>query len=119
MRIVQSLRDLFTRIRNFFDPFRDVHFEEPRLPVPRLKKPAIRKVGKKPIDGYSFNPVTEWPRNARCPCGSGRKFKSCCAESVPRVVPDHEAKLLRPLVVKAQSRFKETGVSPTIKEGGW
>jgi hypothetical protein len=31
-----------------------------------------------PKKGYTENPMLEFPRNDRCPCDSGKKFKKCC-----------------------------------------
>lgn len=31
-------------------------------------------------DDAAFNPLMKIPRNMKCPCGSGHKFKYCCLE---------------------------------------
>lgn len=31
-----------------------------------------------PKEGQAFNPLRSWPRNEKCFCGSGLKFKKCC-----------------------------------------
>lgn len=35
-----------------------------------------------PPPGYAWNPLKQYPRNANCFCGSGRKFKTCCVNLV-------------------------------------
>lgn len=32
----------------------------------------------KPLEGYIRNPLLDLPRNMKCPCHSGKKFKVCC-----------------------------------------
>lgn len=47
-----------------------------RLPVVWRLKP-----------GYAYNPTLSLPRNSRCRCGSGDKFKDCCLPRIPRYIP--------------------------------
>jgi len=37
--------------------------------------------------GLSTNPITKLPRNMRCPCHSGKRFKACCLLDTPPYVP--------------------------------
>ncbi len=37
-------------------------------------------------DGYEWNPLRAFPRNLPCPCGSQKKFKVCCLDSMPAAV---------------------------------
>lgn len=39
-----------------------------------------------PIPGFTWNPLLKYPRNNKCPCLSGKKFKTCCLGLLPRVV---------------------------------
>jgi hypothetical protein len=47
---------------------------------------------------HTFNPMEGYPRNAKCFCGSGIKFKKCCADSLRSEVPVTEATELRAYV---------------------
>ena len=53
-----------------------------------------------PLPGNHFRPlpIAEPGRNERCPCGSGRRYRLCCANS-PRL-PPLDDNFLWPLVVK-------------------
>lgn len=37
------------------------------------------------------NPLLEWPRNFRCICGSGKKFKRCCLPELSPIVTFDDA----------------------------
>lgn len=37
--------------------------------------------------GYSWNPLLKIPRNMACPCKSGKKFKACHLDKLPRAIP--------------------------------
>jgi len=37
------------------------------------------------------NPLLKWPRNFKCVCGSGKKFKSCCLKTLARNVTAADA----------------------------
>jgi uncharacterized protein YecA (UPF0149 family) len=42
--------------------------------------PRMNKIVEQPVDEESFKPEKIYqgtPRNAPCPCGSGKKFKKC------------------------------------------
>jgi uncharacterized protein YchJ len=52
-------------------------------------------------DGFVANPLMKIPRNSKCPCQSGKKFKVCCMSRVPRFVTaeiaeKHKKQMLRP-----------------------
>jgi len=36
--------------------------------------------------GFVWNPMLKTPRNAKCPCGSGKKFKKCHMPGMPRAL---------------------------------
>ena len=38
--------------------------------------------------GWVENPILKWPRNSPCPCGTGKKFKACCLNRMPLVLPN-------------------------------
>lgn len=46
----------------------------------------------KPKPGFARNPLLTLPRNNKCPCLSGKKFKKCCLNKLPRVIPESLAK---------------------------
>ncbi len=37
-------------------------------------------------DGWAHNPLTKYPPNYVCFCGTGAKFKKCCSNTIPRYV---------------------------------
>lgn len=51
---------------------------------PNLKPGMWRK----PKEGFQWNPVSSFPRNAPCPCGSGIKFKKCHLSKISPVIDD-------------------------------
>jgi len=57
-----------------------------------------------PLPGNNFRPrpLSEPGRNAPCPCGSGRKYKRCCA--CGPAVPDFDSRLFWPLVLEQLPR---------------
>ncbi len=58
-----------------------------------------RRMAWKPKEGYEHNPLLTLPRNKPCPCRSGKKFKACCLDKLPRIVSkadaDHFAEQMR------------------------
>jgi hypothetical protein len=50
------------------------------------------KMAWKPGPGFTWNPLLKIPRNRQCPCLSGKKFKVCCLDTLPRVVSEKDAK---------------------------
>lgn len=38
-------------------------------------------------DGYSWNPLLNFPRNSPCPCDSKKKFKNCHQSKLPKAIP--------------------------------
>ena len=61
-----------------------------------LKKPskAMRSVN----EGYSWNPLTSFPRNAPCPCNSGKKFKKCHEGNIPIAIKSEDSEKVRRLM---------------------
>lgn len=45
-------------------------------------------------DGFAWNPLTGFPRNKPCMCGSLKKFKLCCAPKIPEAIPSTDAEFL-------------------------
>lgn len=37
--------------------------------------------------GFVWNPLIKFPRNAKCPCGNGKKYKKCHLLNMPRMLP--------------------------------
>jgi tetratricopeptide (TPR) repeat protein len=68
-----------------------------------------------PLPGNNFRPKPLPPpkRNDRCPCGSGRKYKQCCA-SLP-VFPDFEPMALLPYVI---DRLDADQLHEAVRRGG-
>lgn len=40
------------------------------------------------------NPLLEWPRNYKCVCGSGKKFKACCLPTLSTKVTFEDAEII-------------------------
>lgn len=57
-----------------------------RYTVEYGKARARSKSGRAPIRSAGLIPA----RNRECPCGSGKKYKSCCRVRVPYVMPKTE-----------------------------
>lgn len=45
-----------------------------------------------PKEGYTRNPLMKIPRNDKCPCMSGKKFKHCHAPVLNYYITEDEAK---------------------------
>jgi len=46
-----------------------------------------KKISYQPAKGYVENPFSKYPRNFKCFCESGRKFKVCCEPKTPSTIP--------------------------------
>jgi len=59
----------------------------------RSRLAARRKTGipKAPKKGLEWNPMLKYPRNDRCPCKSGKKFKKCCFPTMKQLLPWRDA----------------------------
>ncbi len=49
----------------------------------------------------AYNPFLKWPRNRPCPCNSGKKFKVCCLDTIPKKIPLKNAALIMDGMKKA------------------
>lgn len=54
--------------------------------------------------GFAWNPLTRYPRNKGCICGSGEKFKGCCLPTIKRAIRIDDA-----LQIKASWKELLTG----------
>lgn len=54
-------------------------------------------------EGYAHNPLLKFPRNAKCFCGSGLKFKKCHLAGLSRACTKAQAK-------EAEAAMKRLGV---------
>lgn len=52
--------------------------------------------------------MAETGRNQLCPCGSGRKYKHCCANKAARIDPANLAALTNPALMEAYQHFIES-----------
>lgn len=50
-----------------------------------------KPMGWKLKEGYAYNPSLKLPRNSKCRCDSGFKFKDCCLNRIPRYVTEAQA----------------------------
>lgn len=58
-------------------------------------------------EGFSWNPLKQWPRNMACFCGSKKKFKKCCIGKVKELVDKEDAEELRDLMKEFAEKQKE------------
>lgn len=49
-----------------------------------LERRVNRDIGYRIAPGFLWNPLTKYPKNWPCFCGSGLKFKKCCTDKVPK-----------------------------------
>lgn len=73
------------------------------LATRKEKKKKDRPAAYALMPGASWNPLTKWPRNHVCFCGSMRKSKNCCLPHVARALPTVEAEALRAIWAKLAS----------------
>lgn len=64
------------------------------------------KVVFRPKEGRAWNPLSGYPRNEPCWCGSGKKFKKCCLNEQGRTIGTDKAKRMAELVKEAQAERK-------------
>lgn len=55
--------------------------------------------------GFTWNPLRRLPPNRECPCQSGKKFKACCKDRLPRAVPSATASLYEEQMKKRNLLF--------------
>lgn len=70
---------------------------------------------RKPATGFQYNPLLSYPRNAPCPCKSGKKFKKCHLPVMPAVIPT-EAKIKELEEERKKLEVSKEETKPT-KEG--
>ncbi len=65
----------------------------------------------------AFNPLTRYPRNLPCFCGSTRKAKACCLGKLQPTVEPHQVQPLREAMAKvvAQGGGKKDGHNIVLK----
>lgn len=56
--------------------------------------------------GYAWNPLLTLPRNRPCPCLSGKKFKQCHLNLLPRIVLEKDAESFKKQMAKPDLVFK-------------
>lgn len=52
--------------------------------------------------GLVPNPLLRYPRNAKCICSSGKKFKHCHLDKLPSLVPKEMADDAKQLLAKVE-----------------
>lgn len=73
--------------------------------IPQRQRPQGGRVFLAPMPGFQWNPLLNLPRNRPCPCLSGKKFKACCLDRLPKVVADTAAKEYREQMKKPDLVF--------------
>jgi hypothetical protein len=63
----------------------------PEASIPTKLQQQPHKLAIKPLPGFTHNPLLKLPRNRKCPCLSGKKFKACHLPLLPRVVSQDDA----------------------------
>lgn len=48
--------------------------------------------------GFVWNPLTKYPRNESCYCGSKLKFKKCCLDKETAAIPEESAERIKSAV---------------------
>lgn len=64
------------------------------------------------LKGFAWNPLLTLPRNRPCPCLSGKKFKACCLNRLPKAIPEKLVSIYREQMSKPDLVF----VTPTNQE---
>lgn len=59
------------------------------------RQEKYRAMGTMPKDGYTWNPLRNFPRNQSCFCGSSKKTKKCCGPYLASLVSNGFAEQLR------------------------
>ena len=54
---------------------------------------------------HTWNPLKKLPRNMKCPCLSGKKFKTCCMIKLPTLVTKEAAARYRAQMAKPDLVF--------------
>lgn len=54
-------------------------------------------------EGWSYNPLSSYPRNDPCFCGSLKKSKKCCLNRIPKAIPQELAKQMHGKSVGSQT----------------
>lgn len=60
----------------------------------------LRKRALAPKPGMVWNPLSRFPRNEQCFCGTGLKFKACCITKVKPCCPAADAEKVQEIVDK-------------------
>lgn len=90
------------------------------FPAPRERE--AKKTGRqavvtmKPVPGYAWNPLRQFPQNRLCFCGSRTKFKNCCREFLEEAVEEEKAKWLTDHwedILAGRVRFAEAPKKPS------
>jgi len=80
-----------------------------RKPEPvDIHKVKPGKVIYAPKPGFEPNPFLGYPRNSKCFCGSGKKFKYCCKKRQPRLLVNEKAAIARSYLADA-AEYKRRG----------
>jgi len=89
--------------------------EVAEIPKPIEVKESIQDQTNRLLSqGYVWNPLLKFPRNLKCPCESGKKFKHCHLSGIPPVIPPDAAKKIAEAMKLPESvKFVE---DPTSEE---
>jgi hypothetical protein len=63
----------------------------------KARSKKYRRTGYMLQPGYAWNPLTGYPRNKGCFCGSGEKAKKCCLPWINRACLQSEADIINDL----------------------
>ena len=77
-----------------------------------------------PLKGYEWNPLLKLPRNSKCPCKSGKKFKACCLQTLPKAITsklaaDYKVQMLQPdlvFITKTNEEQLKAMIPPEVWE---
>ena len=63
----------------------------PRADMPSASARKEGRILYRPQAGHAINPLRQFPRNSKCYCGSGTKFKKCHWGKQPESIPQEWA----------------------------
>lgn len=73
----------------------------------------MRDISQPIPEGKEYNPLLKFPRNAPCPCESGRKHKYCCLPKLKKFVTHEQAEVAR--IAMANHVIKEEPLEDNIE----
>lgn len=102
---MKKLLDKF--LKGMFGDSKEIEIPNNLLSKPKKdKKPnsKYRRMGYVLLPGYSWNPLTSYPRNKPCFCGGRVKAKKCCIRKVSRICLSENVKALKAILESGRNK---------------